>query len=172
MLITFHFFINQCHPVPVPRTQSLIILANKMLFSLPRIGIGELNSTFMLNSNIFLNSLYHTGLSSDIQLYFNKHMNFCTTAWHLCLPKRWMVDFLLYFVCGASVLRVHTWSALALVPLFMLEISWWNCSSFLSLMVPRFSGKKSKCEFKKCISRYILLTVVLQLFNRSLTLSW
>lgn len=88
-LITFHFFVNQCHPAPIPRTQSLIILANKMLFSAPRIGVVERNSIFFtLNSNIFLNFLYHTGLSNDIQLYFNKHMNFCTTAQPLYLTKR------------------------------------------------------------------------------------
>ena len=52
-----------------------------------------------------------------------------------------------------TVFRHHHGVPLPSIPFSISEMSWWNRSPCLSLTSPRFGGKKSRWEWRKCIFR-------------------
>ena len=136
---------------------------NLTFFFVPRTSIGELSSTFYAELR-YVYRFFLSGRVSKIQR--NLHVQNSTLRAHETgrnFPlKCWGVWLLPVFgirymplQCPA-VFCQHKWGLLALVPLFHSHNVLVKSFTVLSLTLPRFSGKKSKCDSRKWIFRLIL----------------
>ena len=101
---------------------------------------------------LFRNNIYNVNLTSASLFYVNLLFNTNKITYFF-----FRFACRLYSMLAASLAKVQqssvsiAWFHFPWYLFSIEEMSWWKCSLCSSLTAPQFSGKKSKCELRKCM---------------------